>query len=184
MIGKIAVLLVSLAGCYPFRKTAEDVSGMGARVIVADHPVGAAVDAVAGEGGFAVTAELTGQRVERSSDRDAHSALGAGVGLRLSPIALLADDHRLERYLDAGVQVGVHGSAVLAPPHGVALRGATYYGGWVELGLVRGKGGYFALTGELRVVDASEPWLDRPVEIAVGLAWRERTRPSPHAWHD
>jgi hypothetical protein len=188
ILARLGVLaaIAGAAGCFPWRKSAEDVSGLGAAVQLDQdgRPVGAHAEAMGGEGGFAATFELVGQRVQRANDEDTHYALGAGFGARFSPLALLADDHRLERYFDFGAEAGVNGSIVKAPPNVFAARGEAYYGGYVELGTVRASDGYLALTGNLRVIDASEPWNDLPVQVSIGVAWRKRSKPTPGRWRD
>jgi hypothetical protein len=176
---RIAALALALAtGCYSFGKTTTSVKGTGASVTLdGTEPVGASIETVGGAGGWIGSLALSGRRLEREGDREPHHAAGLDVSLRLSPLGLLADHHELERYVDFGVETGAGFKVAKAPPHGVALEGEAWVGGWAELGLWSADGGYVAVTGSLRTVDATEPWLDRPTEVMIGLAWRHRDKP-------
>jgi hypothetical protein len=187
-IAVVGLVALCATGCF-VRKNAEDVSGMGAGVMFDDTdgtPSGAMVQGIAGTGGMQIEAELVGHRVHRAEDTDGTTrpALGLGLGVRASLLGIVADDHRLERYFDFGATAGVVGSVVKTPPNFVDARGEAYYGGWTEIGLSSTRDGYLALTGELRVSDATETWDDIPVSVTVGLAWRKRGPPTRTRWRD
>ena len=174
----LALVLPLATGCFSLGKTTSRMSGTGASVTLdGTTPVGASIETAGGAGGWIGAIALSGRRLEREGDRDAHHAVGADVSLRLSPLGLLADHHDLERYFDFGVETGAGFKVAKAPPHGLALEGETWVGGWAEVGLWDTGDDYVAITGSLRTVDATEPWLDRPTEVMIGIAWRQRDKP-------
>jgi hypothetical protein len=179
VVHRLSVVLLALAGCYSFGKTTSTMTGTGAGVSVdGSEPRGASVEAVGGAGGWYAAFGLSGRRIARAGDPEAHHAVGLDLALRVSPLGLLANDHALERYLDFGAETGVGFKVAKAPPHILAVEGEAWVGGWVELGLFAANDGYVALTGNLRTVDATSPWLDRPTELTFGIAWRHRGKPT------
>jgi hypothetical protein len=169
-----------LAGCYSFGKTADSLGGVGATVTLDQHgnAIGAAAHGVGGVAGWHADLELVGERVHKAGDPRTFQAVGLGLALRVSPLGLLANEHRLERFFDFGVETGFVGSVVVSPEW--TTRAAVSGGVWVELGLMAAAGGYMAVTGNVRTVNADDPWTDQEAVFLVGLAWRHREPTKPN----
>jgi hypothetical protein len=135
---------------------------------------GASLQASAGYAGLQVDAELAVRGAVRMGDPAVYHAATAGVGLRASVLGIVANDHRLERYLDLGFDAGGEIGVVPGVPPRGAFLGGGWYGAWVDVGtLPVGDDGYVAVTTGFRVEAFDGGWFDR-TQLLVGLAWRKR----------
>ena len=176
-MGRALFLLPLLVGGCLFkeRQNTDVVAGYGASIhaVPGDIARGASADAMVGIGGIHVTAAAELIEAERTDDPRTARGGGLGIGLRASPIGMLAHEHQLERWLDGGLEIGGVAGGVAATSRRVDGYAYGWSGAWLEVGLVSVGDGYLAATGSARWVATEEPWIPRD-QIVIGLAWRTR----------
>lgn len=171
---RIAILFLLLPGCLWATTSSDKVSGYELRGVIGQDNRGASAHLMGGMAG--VHAELEGgaRQFRRDIDPNTYTGGGLGASLRASPFGIFATEHRLERFLDFGAEVGGDiGFVFGAPAHTFVQTG--WVGGWVELGTLPVGDGYLALTGDLRAASPYDTWHDQ-VLIGVGLAFRHRAK--------
>jgi hypothetical protein len=94
---------------------------------------------------------------------------GVDLGLRVSLLGVLANDHRLEHWFDFGGSAMVGGG--LVHPARLETFAEASVGGWVEIGLYPGPR-YPSLVFEVRRV-VIDGW-DSATVFAIGLAYTKR----------
>ena len=169
------VILVLFPGCLWATTSSDKVYGYEARGVIGQNNRGASAHVMGGMAGLHFEFQGGGRQFERDGDPNAYTGVGLGASLRASPFGIIAPDHRLERFLDLGAEVGADASLVVGVPTTATLVGAGWVGGWVELGTVPVGDGYIALTGNIRTVAATDTWHDQLL-LGVGIAFRKRAK--------
>jgi hypothetical protein len=189
------VLAIAASGCLWKNKLSDESSRvqLSATGAEGDIPNGARLHGSIGEAGLYIGGELEIRDLELAplppdqvmpppAGQD-YTGLGVNVLLRASPLGILGREHRLERWLDFGVEVGAGAGTVVwdaSTTAGIGNHKHTFVGGWVELGTFTVGKRYVALVGDLRYHDQRGPWRDEIV-AGIGLAW---TRRGPaREWH-
>ena len=189
-----ALLTAGLAllgpGCLWANSHSQSVTAFDARAMVGaggDRRVeGGQLRAAAGYAGVLADADLTVRDGVRVGEPSRYRTATVGVGLRASPLAILATDHWLERYLDFGFDAGAGiGAAFGVPPHGAAFVASGWVGAWVELGTVPIGDGYLSVTGAIRQESFDAAWTDRSqLSLGVGYRTRQTVRAEQLRWRD
>lgn len=171
-----ALVLLAVASCTPWRQ--QSVRG-GGSVHVDEAGVRGAEVAVAQQyNGIGIRVDVAGQRIERDEMLLAvhRRAMGVGIGLGLavSPLALVADNDRFTRYFDLGVAGSVGGG--LLHEGRLTTYGEAWGGAWATIGLPflgYANGNVFPMIVVEMRRTAFTDWDDRTVFV-LGLALARR----------
>lgn len=165
-----------LGGCFADIDHAELVHCATAQVVWdGSGPRGGEVSAAVGDMGLHAVYGVFGEGLYRTGDPSRHGAGGFFGQGRWSPLGSNRDDHRLERWIDFGLQAGLGGGLV----HTVRLEGIgrSWIGGWLELGagLARGP----TLMIEVRSVSYQgyqgyQESFDSATVVSLGLSFMSR----------
>jgi len=170
-------------GCLWANEKSESLDGYGGQ------PTGGAIRGSLGHAGLIADFEGNLRDLSRPGDLKVPSVpgesphlgpptsahgLGLGFDVRGSLLGILSDDHRLERYIDVGLDAGAGvGLAIADAPHQLNGTASGWYGAWAELGTFRAGTGYIAATLGIRREVFNEHFFDQ-TQLFVGLAWRKR----------
>jgi len=168
------------AGC------ARSVVTRGATVAatVTDGRLGGNASATAGVSWFHAHGGLDVRPLTRPGDPDAHTSVAGEARMAVSGLGVFDRSHRLEPYVDLGMDAGVAVGALHVTR--LRLRDEAFAGAWLEVGLPYGPyrdqaKGYPTLVAQVRATQRGGEW-DRDLSYFVGLGWRMRTWETMRYW--
>ena len=180
------LIALSLTGCLWATPTSTKTGGYEARAYLGEHTQGAGMYAVGGMAGLDISAEAdVRDGFQRTGDPNHYTGASLGLSMRLSPMGIIASEHRLDRYFDFGGEAGGNATVIPGTPQ-VTGTGSGWVGAWVEIGTVPiGTDGYLVLTGTIRAASLDGPWHDQTI-YGIGLGYRTRSTVTPEdlTWRD
>lgn len=169
---RAVLLALALPACTPWHQEASRLTP--AIAFDQDGVRGGELSVAHAINGVAVTFDVQGQRYERDEVtldpafelHRSSTGFGLDLGMRLSPLGMIATDDRFTRWFDLGVAGAMGGGLLYASR--VTTYGQIWGGGWATIGLP-GVGDIHAdLVFELRR-EAVADW-DNHTVFTVGLA--------------
>ena len=167
---------LALPGCFGDIDKAELVHHAGAQLMVDGSGVrgGEAGIGEYGPLGLGVDVGVFGEGLFRTNlgDPSRRGAGGLAFQLAWSPLSANADDHRLEHWVDLGIEVG--GGAGLAHTSRIEGFGRGTVGAWLELGAGRRRGPIVRVDLQRVTYAPYQTTYDTATVLSIGLSWSAR----------